>query len=68
MKFFKGIFNQARSILRLALPVALAQLGNVAVQVADSAMVGNFGGEDPVPLAAVAFGTSISWLFLFLCI
>ncbi|MBR3677633.1 MAG: MATE family efflux transporter [Alistipes sp.] len=68
MKFFKGIFSQARSILRLALPVALAQLGNVAVQVADSAMVGNFGGEDPVPLAAVAFGTSISWLFLFLCI
>lgn len=68
MNFFKGIFSQARSILRLALPVALAQLGNVAVQVADSAMVGNFGGEDPVPLAAVAFGTSISWLFLFLCI
>ena len=68
MKFFKGIFSQARSILRLALPVALAQLGNGAVQVADSAMVGNFGGEDPVPLAAVAFGTSISWLFLFLCI
>lgn len=38
------------------------------MQIADSAMIGAFGGENAVPLAAVAFGTSISWLFLFLCI
>ncbi len=60
--------SKVRELLRLALPVMLAQLGYVAVQVADSSMVGMYGGDDAVPLAAVAFGTSISWLFFFLCI
>jgi MATE family multidrug resistance protein len=50
------------------MPVALAQLGYIAVQVADSAMVGAYGGEDAVPLAAVSFGSTISWIFTFLCI
>lgn len=68
MKLFGGIFSQARPLLRLALPVALAQVGNITVQIADSAMVGGYGGEDAVPLAAVAFGTSISWLFFFFCL
>ena len=60
--------SKVGELLRLALPVMLAQLGYIAVQVADSAMVGQFGGENTTPLAAVAFGTSISWLFFFLCI
>ena len=68
MTLFSGMFGRARSLLRLALPVALAQVGNITVQIADSAMVGRFGGEDDTPLAAVAFGANISWLFLFLCI
>lgn len=68
MKLFGGIFSQAPSLLRLALPVALAQVGNITVQIADSAMVGAYGGEEAVPLAAVAFGTSISWLFFFFCL
>lgn len=59
--------SKAGELLKLALPVMLAQLGYIAVQVADSSMVGMYGGEDAVPLAAVAFGTSISWLFTFLC-
>ena len=59
--------SKAGELLKLAMPVMLAQLGYIAVQVADSAMVGMYGGEDAVPLAAVAFGTSISWLFTFLC-
>ncbi|MBR2326168.1 MAG: MATE family efflux transporter [Alistipes sp.] len=68
MSFLSRYFGKAPSILRLALPVALAQVGNITVQIADSSMVGMYGGEDAVPLAAVAFGTTISWLFLFLCI
>lgn len=60
--------SRVGELLRLALPVMLAQLGYIAVQMADSAMVGAYGGEDAVPLAAVAFGTGISCLFFFLCI
>ncbi len=60
--------SKVGELLRLALPVMLAQLGYVAVQVADSAMVGAFGGENEIPLAAVSFGTTISWLFTFSCI
>ncbi len=68
MLFSRRYFSKVGELLRLALPVMLAQLGYIAVQVADTAMVGQFGGEDTTPLAAVAFGTSISWLFFFLCI
>ena len=51
--------------LKLALPVALAQLGQVLVQFADNMMVGRYGGEDPVPLAAVSFGGAV-WFLLFI--
>ena len=68
MLFSRRYFSKVGELLRLALPVMLAQLGYIAVQVADTAMVGQFGGEDTTPLAAVAFGTGISWLFFFLCI
>lgn len=59
--------SKVGELLRLAMPVALAQLGYIAVQVADSAMVGAYGGEDAVPLAAVSFGSTIAWVFTFLC-
>lgn len=68
MSFLHKYLSKAGELLRLAAPVALAQLGYIAVQVADNAMVGQFGGENTIPLAAVAFGTNISWLFFFLCI
>ena len=48
-----------KRILTLALPVVLAQAGQLTTQFADTAMVGNFGGEDPVPLAAVSLGSSL---------
>ena len=48
-----------KSILKLALPVVLAQAGQLTTQFVDTAMVGNFGGEDPVPLAAVSLGSSL---------
>ena len=68
MSFYRKYMSKSGELLRLALPVMLAQLGYIAVQVADTAMVGLYGGEDAVHLASVAFGTSISWLFFFVCI
>ena len=68
MALGKKYFTKVRELLRLALPVMLSQLGYIAVQVADSARVGGYGGDDALPLASVAFGTSISWLFLFICV
>ena len=49
--------------LRLALPVVAAQLGQILVQLADNIMVGQYGGDNPLPLASVSFGTSCSFLF-----
>ena len=68
MGFVQKYLSKASALARLALPVMLAQLGYIAVQVADTAMVGGYGGEDATPLAAVAFGTLISWIFFFFCI
>jgi MATE family multidrug resistance protein len=49
--------------LRLAVPVALTQVGQLTVQFADNAMVGHLG---PVPLAGVAFaGNVFFFLFIF---
>ncbi len=48
--------------LRLALPVILSQVGQISVQLADTAMVGWYGGDDPTPLAAVSFGTSVFYI------
>lgn len=54
--------------LRLALPIVVAQLGQILVQLADNIMVGQWGGADPLPLAAVAFGSSIAFLFFIFCL
>ena len=48
-----------KRILTLALPVVLAQAGQLTTQFADTAMVGQYGGDDPVPLAAVSLGSSL---------
>lgn len=68
MVFAQKYLSKVSALARLALPVMLAQLGYIAVQVADTAMVGGYGGEDATPLAAVSFGTLISWIFFFFCI
>ena len=46
-------------LLKLALPVIVAQAGQLTTQFADTAMVGQYGGVDPVPLAAVSLGSSL---------
>ena len=56
-----------KRILTLALPVVLAQAGQLTTQFADTAMVGNYGGADPVPLAAVSLGSSL-FLFIYLAV
>ena len=48
-----------KRLLKLALPVIIAQAGQLTTQFADTAMVGQYGGENPVPLAAVALGSSL---------
>jgi MATE family multidrug resistance protein len=48
--------------LQLAFPVILSQIGHITVQLADTAMVGYYGGDDPTPLAAVSFATSIFYI------
>lgn len=59
MSFIDKYKPYYRRICGLALPVVIAQAGQLTTQFADTAMVGNFGGEDPVPLAAVALGSSL---------
>lgn len=51
-----------RANLKLAMPVALSQLGYIVVQFADNVMVGTYGGNDPLPLSAVSFGVMISFV------
>ncbi len=62
MYSFSKYKEQYRENLRLAIPVILSQLGHIVVQVADNAMVGHYGGDDPLPLAAAAFGGGIFFL------
>ena len=62
---YKGQYSKS---LRLALPVALSQLGYIIVQFADNAMVGAFGGEDPLPLSAVSFGVMTSFVMFSLAL
>lgn len=59
---FKLYKQQYAATLGLAIPVVLSQLGQIMVQFADNVMVGRYGGEDPLPLAAVSFGNSVFFL------
>ena len=59
MKMISKYTPYYKRILALAMPVVLAQAGQLTTQCADTAMVGNFGGEDPIPLAAVSLGSSL---------
>lgn len=59
MSLFDRYKPYYRRTLTLALPVVIAQAGQLTTQFADTAMVGNYGGTDPTPLAAVALGSSL---------
>ena len=60
---FRNYRAQYAANIRLALPVMLTQIGLILTQLADNIMVGRYGGDDPVPLAAISFGGSVSFIF-----
>jgi len=62
MYSFSRYKEQYRANLKLALPVVMTQVGQILVQFADNAMVGQFGGDDPLPLAAVSFGGAVFFI------
>ena len=62
MSFFEKYKPYYKKNLKLALPVILSQIGQITVQLADTAMVGQYGGDDPTPLAAVSFATNFFYI------
>ena len=62
MKLLSTYKPYYKANLQLAMPVILSQIGQIAVQFADTAMVGHYGGDDPTPLAAVSFATSLFYI------
>ena len=63
MYSFAKYKNHYLATLKLAFPIVISQLGHILVQFADNVMVGQYGGDNPLPLAAVSFGVAISFLF-----
>ena len=59
---FSRYIDHYKASLRLAMPIAFSQLGYIVVQFADNAMVGSYGGNDPLPLSAVSFGVMMSFV------
>lgn len=59
---FSTYKEQYKANLKLAFPVVLTQLGQIMVQFADNIMVGQYGGDDPLPLAATSFGGSVFFI------
>ncbi len=56
---FSKYKEQYKLNLKLAIPIVASQVGHVIVQIADNAMVGQYGGDDPLPLAAVSLGGAL---------
>ena len=67
-QFWSRYRAQYRLNLQLSIPIVLSQVGQMLTQLADTVMVGQFGGADPLPLASVAFGSSMAFLVLIGCI
>ena len=63
MYSFAKYKNHYKETLRLAFPIIISQLGYILVQFADNVMVGQYGSDDPLPLAAVSFGVMTSLIF-----
>ena len=62
LHLFKSYKEQYRLNLKLALPVILTQLGQILTQFVDNVMVGQYGGDDPTPLAATSFGGAVFFI------
>ena len=62
LKLFRSYKQQYKLNLKLALPVVLTQLGQILTQFVDNVMVGQYGGDDPTPLAATSFGGAVFFI------
>lgn len=56
--------DELRQLLRLGGPIALVQLGTIALNVVDVAMLGH---HDPAGLPAMALGNNLVWLAMMFC-
>jgi len=63
IRYFKDYLSEYQSTFKLALPLIVAQGGQVVTGIADNLMVGNY---DTTQLAASAFANSIFTIFLVL--
>ncbi len=61
---FSRYKEQYRLNLQLAVPVVLSQVGHVIVQLADNIMVGRYGGDDSLPLAAVSLAGGLALMLM----
>jgi MATE family multidrug resistance protein len=53
-----------KETLKLAAPVSFGQLGHILTNVSDTVMLGNYGGEDTLYVAAAGLATNAFFLFL----
>jgi len=59
--YFKPYHEHYRGLIKLGVPVILAQLGQVTVGVIDNMMIGHVGTQE---LAAASFANTIFWLVI----
>ena len=64
MRKFFGLNREYGATLRLAVPIILSQVGQIVTQLADNIMVGRLGA---LPLAAVSFGGTVSFILFITC-
>ena len=64
MRKFFNLNNEYGATLRLAVPIILSQVGQIITQLADNVMVGQLGA---LPLAAVSFGGTVSFILFITC-
>ncbi|WP_372641992.1 MATE family efflux transporter [Ancylomarina sp.] len=61
--YFKSYHDHYRGLIKLGIPVILAQLGQVTVGIIDNMMIGHVGTQE---LAAASFANTIFWLVIVL--
>ena len=61
--YFQSYQSHYKGLIKLGLPVILAQLGQVTVGVIDNMMIGHVGTHE---LAAASFANTIFWLVIVL--
>ena len=63
MTLFAKYKEQYRKNLVLSIPVILTQVGQMLTQLADTMMVGQYGGSDPLPYCPTIIVSAVRWPF-----